>query len=127
MVQHGCIPVGCVPPATVAGWGWSLFGESVSGGRGLCSEGQGSLSMASLTEGLCLGVSVLDGWGPLVGGALSGRGLCDRDLDRMTHASENITLPQTSFAGGKNTAVRKISRTALNAPRLAYCNCFYYS
>ena len=23
-------------------------------------------------------------------------------VDRMTHASENITLPQTSFAGGKN-------------------------
>ena len=23
-------------------------------------------------------------------------------VNRMTHASENITLPQTSFAGGKN-------------------------
>ena len=23
-------------------------------------------------------------------------------VDRMTHASENITLPQTSFAGDKN-------------------------
>ena len=24
-------------------------------------------------------------------------------VDRMTHAYENITLPQTSFAGGKNS------------------------
>ena len=26
-------------------------------------------------------------------------------VDRMTHAYENITLPQTSFAGGKNGRV----------------------
>ena len=26
----------------------------------------------------------------------------------LTHASENITLPQTSFAGGKNEEVKKL-------------------
>ena len=41
-------------------------------------------------------------------GGVCSRGICSRGvylvryppMDRMTHASENITLPQTSFAGG---------------------------
>ena len=44
--------------------------------------------------------------GSLSRGSLSGRNPPDRDpsrlVNRMTDASKNITLPQTSFAGGKN-------------------------
>ena len=30
----------------------------------------------------------------------------DHPVNRMAHASENITLPQTSFVGSKNTTIR---------------------
>ena len=64
--------------------------------------GGGSLSGGSVQGVLCLGVSVQEGYLSLSGS------LCNRDLhplplvDRMTDACENITLSQTSFAGGQN-------------------------
>ena len=56
--------------------------------------------------GVCPGGHVCPGGG--VPGPVGGRGnlvrYCPLPVDRMTHASENITLPHTSFAGGKNLA-----------------------
>ena len=65
---------------------------------------------------ICLGGGVW--WGGLlrgVGSAPGGRGCAwsqggciwsgTPPVDRMTHASENITLPKTSFAGGKKLYV----------------------
>ena len=82
------IPVGCVPPAR------DRTGGSLSE-TGLCLGGlcPGGLCLrGSLWGGLCpRGVSVLGG-------------LPDRDpplVNRMTNRCKNITLPQTSFAGGK--------------------------
>ena len=76
-----CLPVGCVPP-TLYRPEW-----------GLCPGG------------LCLR------------GLCPGRGLCqgeppDRDppVYRMTDMSKNITLPQTSFAGGKNVRIQILLR-----------------
>ena len=70
-------------------------------------------------EGLVLGGCLLQGVGLLQGGVPGPRGCAwscggvpglggvvhlvshsPPPVDRMTHASENITLPQTSFAGG---------------------------
>ena len=41
-------------------------------------------------------------WGVSVHGGLFDRDLHPLPEDRLTHASENITLPQTSFAGDNN-------------------------
>ena len=63
------------------------------------------------------------------GGCLLG-GVCSRGgqvrhssppVDRMTHASENITLPQTSFAGSNNNADRHFSSF------LVYCAIYVLS
>ena len=73
--KQECIPVGCVPP------------DLYRTGGGLCPGD------VSVQGGLCPG------------------GLCQENppgqrplppVNRMTSASKNITLPQTSFAGGKN-------------------------
>ena len=66
--------------------GWCLVQGGVCSGGGAWSQGG-----APGPGGVCLvwGGCTWSGTPPLV--------------DRMTHASENITLPQTSFAGGNNT------------------------
>ena len=84
-------------------YGGSLSGGSLSKGRGVSIQegvsvcvqgGGGSLSRGSLSRrDLCLGVSVQEGGGLCPGGSLS-MGVSVR--------CENITLPQTSFAGGKD-------------------------
>ena len=74
--QQECIPVGCIPPAL-----------HCTGG--LCPVGD-----------LCpWGVSVRETPSPVHGGSLSGR---PPPPCGQTDACENITLPQTSFVGGKN-------------------------
>ena len=69
-----CIPVGCLP-ASVAATKCKCCGKG-----GLC------------TGGLCPG--------GLCPGSLCPEG--DPPVNRMTDTSKNITLPKTSFAGGKN-------------------------
>ena len=85
--QQGCIPVGCVPPAC-------------------CSY----LPVCTAPGGTCLGVYLSRGGVPVQGvPAQGGMYLPGGYLPRysplwtefLTHATENITLPQTSFAGGK--------------------------
>ena len=68
-----CIPVGCIPPASVAvSGGWGCLPGDVSPG-GVCPGG------------VCLG------------------GCLPHPTPRgQTDACENITLPQTLFAGGDN-------------------------
>ena len=85
-----CIPVGCIPPAcwlyllACTAWGrvCLLLGESGSGG-----------------------VSAPGGWGVVSQHAL-------RQTPSWTDTCENITLPQTSFAGGNKT--RGFQGTALS-------------
>ena len=145
-----CIPVGCVPPATVVVmggsgpdpskfplwvWAW-IWSPSISPIG--CWPGSDppqftrwlwawtwSPSISALGVGLeggssWKGVSLVGGspWGsPWQGvsleGGLPGRGIYlaggspwqnPPPVNRMTDACENITLPQTSFAGGKNFA-----------------------
>ena len=69
--KQECIPVGCVPVV--------VYRTGVGGGH---YPGRGS------PGGLCLGER----------GSLSGRP--PPPVNRMTHRCKNITLPQTSFAGG---------------------------
>ena len=54
-----------------------------------------------LSPGGCLPRGVSAPGGLLLGGTWSGT----PPVDRMTHASENITLPQTSFAGGNDIII----------------------
>ena len=119
-----CIPVGCVPPSLYRtgdlcpgglspGWISVGGGESLSRGwEDLCPRGRGG----SLSRGggsLSRGVSVqgVGGLCPGVRGSLSIgcgvlclEGISVRDtpsVNGMTHSCKNITLPQSSFAGGK--------------------------
>ena len=79
--RQECIPVGCIPPASVA-----VSGEGVY--RGACVSAQGCVCLGRFQpRGVpAQGVSA---WGV----SATPRG--------HTDACENITLPQTSFAGGK--------------------------
>ena len=46
-------------------------------------------------------------------------------LDRMTDRCKNITLPKTSFAGGKNRVQYKIvQKTCYLVPSVSYCSSF---
>ena len=62
---------------------------------GLCPGGGGSLSRG--WGGVSRGVSVERGVS-VQGVSVQG----EPPVNRMTHVSKNITLPQTSFAGGQN-------------------------
>ena len=67
------------------------------------------------------------GWGvslSWLGGGVSvlAGGLCDRDLhplpvNRMIHRCENITLPQTSLAGGNNNGHGVMKTLRMNRPK----------
>ena len=106
-----CIPVGCIPhtrwpylPACTVQGGYLVWGVCSGGclvwgmsARG-CLVRWGALSVRrgawSLGEGGCL----------VPGGVVSKHALRQTPpwTEFLTHATENITLPQTSFAGGKN-------------------------
>ena len=80
-------------------WGVYLVLGSVPGPGGGCVPGPG-------------GVYLVPGGVPGLGGCTwSGGRWCTwsgtppPSVDRMTHAYENITLPQTSFAGGNNNQI----------------------
>ena len=116
-----------VSPSTLCSRGgrtWSRGGGwcTCSWGGGVCSGGRRcgvpGLGGVSAPVGWCTwscGGCVCSGGGVclLGGGGVPGPGGCtwsggvylvrhspNPPVDRMTHASENITLPQTSFAGG---------------------------
>ena len=77
-IEQECIPVGCVPSAAVA----------VSGGGSPHPPGTGSPPWEQA---------------PLPPGAgTPPRAVPPPWTETLTHATENITLPQTSFAGGNN-------------------------
>ena len=93
-------PLGCGPgsdPPQFPPWVWAWT----------CSP-----SISPLDVDLARGVS-LAGGSPCQGGLL-GRGVSQNALRQtpppwtefLTHASENITLPQTSFAGGKDSRLK---------------------
>ena len=71
--------------------GVSVWWSLCPGLEGPYLGGGGFLSRGSLSGG----------WRVSVWGSLS-RGKPLPPVDRMTDASKNITLPHTSFAGGKN-------------------------
>ena len=87
--KQGCIPVGCVTPAC-----WP-YRRKVCIRRGLHP-----------VEGLHPGGSASGG---SIGGGLHPGRICtqggwvDLSMNRMTDRCRNITLPQTSFAGGKKS------------------------
>ena len=84
----------------------------------VCPEGGGvSASGGSASREVCQGKSASGG--SAMGGGSAPRGVClwgcwaDPPVNRMTHRCKNITLPQTSFAGGKN--VDKIKQESIPA------------
>ena len=93
-------PGGCLLPGGVCSRGCLLLGVSAPGGSAL---------------GVCFqGVSAPGGGGLLQGGVCSrGDGIpaCTEadtpPMNRMTDRCKNITLPQTSFAGGNKKYQRK--------------------
>ena len=102
----GCLLWGLSAPASVPGPGrvYLVPGGSVPGG---CSGGVSTLGGVSApwevsAPGWCTwsGGSTWSGGVPGLWGA---PGQVLPPVDKMTHASENITLPQTSFASGNNT------------------------
>ena len=90
--KQDCIPVGCIPPAC-----WPYLPA--------CTAQGGAWSKGGVWSGGCLLGGCLVGgvWG-LLGGMVSQHALRQTPpwTEFLTHATENITLPQTSFAGGKN-------------------------
>ena len=83
-------------------------------GRGTCVAGdawqgvcmaEGVCGRGCVWQGLCV-AGVVRGRGVMCGkGGMCGRGTCMPHMppmDRMTDMCKNITLPQTSFAGGNN-------------------------
>ena len=104
LVPEGCVlsPGGVLSPRGCLLWGVCLLW----GGRLLqgcvCSRGACLLRGGVCSQGGCL-----------LGGCLLPGGYLVRHsppVDRMTHASENITLSQTSFAGSKNPQHTGISK-----------------
>ena len=94
-VKNECIPVGCVPPAAVAiqgGLPQCMLGYTTPPG---CGPGDPPQMWAwrppsgYLQCMLRYHLQCMLGYHPLW-------------TEFLTHASENITLPQTSFAGGNN-------------------------
>ena len=100
-----CIPVGCVPPAH-----WPHLVVSAGGARGYaslggcdCPGGPGGPRRNACWGNACPG-GCLPG-GHACPGAVHVQGVCVAcmpPVNRMTDACENITLHQTSLAGGKN-------------------------
>ena len=99
-----------VPGVSVQG---ALFGGGVSVWGSLCSGG--FLSRCLSVQGVI--VQVFTFQGPLSRGevCLEGDPL---PPDRMTDASKNITLPKTSFVGGKYNLTANPLRVRLGCTRL---------
>ena len=87
--KQECIPVGCVPPAAVA----------ISGGFPHTPPGARPPPIRDQTTP----------------GPGTPPGTRHRPLwtETLTHATENITLPQTSFAGDKNMKNLTVDETVL--------------
>ena len=108
--KQGCIPVGCVPPAccpylpacTAGGGTWS---------GGVPGPGGGVPGLGGyLVSGGVPGPGGTWSWGVyLVLVGVPGPGGCTcpgtPPVTRMTDRCKNITLPQTSFAGGNYTTI----------------------
>ena len=102
-MKQDCVPVGCVPPAR-----WPYLPA--------CSAPGGSWSRGCLVQGSAWSGGVPDPGGGGCGGAWSGGCAWSGGwypsmhwgthppVNRMTNRCKNITLPQTSFAGGNKKA-----------------------
>ena len=126
---RGCLlPGGCLLGRGVSALGrgcllfWRgtcLWSWGVSAPGGVPASGPGGC--------LLLGVpaSGLGGYLPLVlgGGGVSQHAMGQTPLctDFLTHATENITLPQTSFAGGKNIVIHHHATSKTNAEKHGNC------
>ena len=93
----------------VCAWIWSPSISPLEVGL----EGGVSLAGGSPWRGVSLeGVGCLLGGGCLLGrGGIPACTEADPPVNRMTDACENITLPQTSFAGGNYTPKQRTSST----------------
>ena len=113
--RGGGSPCRGLPPS----WGVSLRGVGVPPSqRGVSVPGGVPPSGGVLPAG---GGCLLPRGSPCQGGFLDGR---SPPVNRMTNRCKNITLPQTSFAGGKNTrSSQKINsniygKQCISLPRL---------
>ena len=95
------IPVGCVPPARRPYLRGPAGGQGGVPGLGVCTWSGGYLVGGCTWSG---GVPGLGGY--LVGGVYLVR--YSPPVNRMTNRCKNITLPQTSFAGGNKYFQRNI-------------------
>ena len=79
---------------------------TASSGRGACVAGRGMRGKEghAWRGGVVGGVHAWQGV-YMVGAVRGGEGACP-PVNKMTDACKNITLPQTSFAGGKNLRIR---------------------
>ena len=107
-MPRGCLPRGCLP-TRVSAQGCLPGGVCLGGVYlgGVCPRG-------CLPGGVCQG-DVSAWWVSAKGGVCLGKGVyipaCNAvdtpsPVYRMTEKCKNITLPQTSFAGGKNDHIR---------------------
>ena len=101
-MQQVCVPVVIIPPASVAATRCQSRGGDVSVQVGLCPKGGVSVQRGVSQRG----VSMSKGGCFCSNGGVQ-RGDPSPHVDRMTDPSENTTLPQTSFAGGKYLMKRR--------------------
>ena len=134
-LQQQCIPVGCVPPACCpylpactapGGCTWSPGGWGVPG-LGGCTWSQGGVPGRGgvyLVRGCTWSGGHTWSWGVyLVWGCTcpGGGGYLPRyspPVNRMTNRCKNISLPQTSFAGGNNRLLKSVINVQVSAESL---------
>ena len=128
--KQDCIPVGCVPPAcwpylpACSAPGVYLVPGGVCSGRvctwGVCFRGD----VCTWSQGgVCSKGGVCSWWGGVCfRGGCTCPGTPPLWTKFLTHAYENITLPQSSFVGGNN---RLAPREILDPPLSCKCPRFY--
>ena len=113
-------PLGCGPgsdPPQFPPWLWTWTWSPSIFPLGVGLEGGLPLVGGSPWQGVSLAGGGSPWWGvTLAGGCIPACTEADPPVNRMTDDCENITLPQTSFAGGKN--IYPLNNWEVNLPQL---------
>ena len=118
--KQECIPVGLVQPVSVGGGvsAWVCLpkgGVCLGVSAWVGGSSHGGVYPGVSTQGWCLtGRSLPKGCGCLPGWAGLPRGSSATPLPcGQTYAWENITLPQTVFAGGNDVVIKTLRKTMI--------------
>ena len=125
-LQGGSASEGGYPTPIGSAQPWGVCIGGVLHPRGVCPTPRMvclTLGVVYLHAGVCATPGVcIQGGLPNLGRSASRRGWADPTVTRMTHMCKNITLPQTSFVGGKNINVPEALPQNLEAPLVVICS-----